>query len=306
MAFSIHKNKIRSLSSNLPGSLHGKKLILAVDFKSNQAMAENIGFAANPTKGDTVLPKPIGSATRFNANGKEKILRDQPKEKLYRTQEWTHEEWRGKGETETVTSLVDIPYYRYPREHIDGYGHELTIKEVSGNKLISLNGKLTYDNSSSDSLISAINVFLEIFGYVDIYDESMEPIPAPEEIRRLNWVVLPKGQKISESDLKDILSKSKRIRPVEMLRQERISSFKPDIRAIGMGGFTGYVIYVFNQKKIAVLESIKYGNASYVISSNNWEELSKMTKQQLLSKSLVKQREIHTTGWFAKIKALLG
>jgi hypothetical protein len=113
MAFSIHKNKIRSLSSNIPGALHGKKLILAVDFKSNQAKAEKIGFTATPTKGDTVLPKPIGSTTRFNANGKEKILRDQPKEKLYRTQEWTREEWRGKGETETVTSLVDIPYYRF-------------------------------------------------------------------------------------------------------------------------------------------------------------------------------------------------
>lgn len=302
---SIHKKSIRSLGNNLPGTLIGRKLTLAVDFDSNQAKAEIIGFKASPAVGDTFMPKPIGTATRFNAHGKEKILRDQPKEKLYRTQEWTHEEWRGKGESVTVTSLVDIPYYRYPREQIDGYGHELTIKEVKGSKLISLNGGLTYDDTNADSLISAINVFLEVFGYVDIYDESMEAIPAPSEIRRLNWIILPKGQKISEADLKDILSKSKRVRPVEMLRQERISSFKPDIRAIGMGGFTGYVIYVFSQKKIAVLESIKYGNASYVIANDNWEDLSKMTKQQLLAKSLVKQREIHTKGWFAKIKKLL-
>lgn len=303
---SIKKKSVRSLKNNLPSALIGKKLTLAVDFDSNRAKAEKIGFKASPATGDTITPKPIGTATRFNVHGKEKILRGQPKEKLYRTQEWTHEEWRGKGETVTVTSLVDIPYYRYPRDLIEGYGHELTIKENAGNKLISLNTTLVYDNSSIDSLAAAINIFLEVFGYVDIYDESMEAIPSPAEIRRLNWIVLPKGQKISEADLKDILSKSKRIRPVEMLRQERISSFDPDIRAIGMGGFTGYVIYVFSKKKIAVLESIKYGNASYVISNDNWEELSKMTKQQLLAKSLVEQREIHTKGWFRKIKLLLG
>lgn len=302
---SIQKKSIRSLSNNLPAALAGKKITLAVDFTSNRAKAERVGFSANSAVGDTLVAKPIGTATRFNAHGKEKILRDQPKEKLYRTQEWTHQEWRGKGETEIVTTLVDVPYYRYPRELIEGHGHEFTIKESNGNKLVTLNGTLAYDAASSDSLVSAINVFLEVFGYVDIYDESMESIPSPAEIRRLNWVVLPKGQKISESALKDILSKAKRIRPVEILRQERISSFEPDIRAIGMGGFTGYVIYVFSKKKIAVLESIRYGNASYVIANDNWEQLSRMTKQQLLAKSLVKQREIHTKGWFAKIKELL-
>lgn len=302
---SINKKSIRTLENNLPSKLMGKKLSLAVDFESNRAKAERVGFSTNPAVGDTLVPKPIGTATRFNAHGKEKILRDQPKEKLYRTQEWTHEEWRGKGETETVTTLVDVPYYRYPREFIESFGHELTIKQNSTSKLVSLRGALTYNDADSESLISAINLFLEIFGYVDIYDESMESIPSPAEIRRLNWVILPKGQKISESALNSILSKAKRIRPVEILRQERISSFEPDIRAIGMGGFTGYVIYVFSKKKIAVLESIRYGNASYVIANDNWEQLSKMTKQQLLAKSLVKQREIHTKGWFAKIKELL-
>lgn len=303
---SIHKKSIRSLSNNLPAALAGKKITLAVHFDSNRAKAQRIGFSSSPTTGDTVMPKPIGTATRFNAHGKEKILRDQPKEKLYRTQEWTHQEWRGKGETETVTTLVDVPYYRYPRELIEGYGHEFTVKESNGNKLVSLNGTLTYDAANADSLVSAINVFLEVFGYVDIYDESLESIPSPAEIRRLNWIILPKGQKISESALKDVLSKAKRIRPVEIMRQERISSFGPDLRAIGMGGFTGYVIYVFSKKKIAVLESIRYGNASYVIANDNWEELSTMTKQQLLANSLVKQREVHTKAWFAKIKELLG
>ena len=201
--------------------------------------------------------------------------------------------------------VVAKPYYRYPRQHIDGYEYELTVSEKAGTKLIVLASDITYTDDNHDRLVSAINIFLEIFGYVEVYDENLDIILSPTEVRRLNWVILPKGEKISEGQLKDVLSKSKRIRPVEILRQERISAFKPDIRAIGKGGFTGYVIYVFGTKGIAVLESVRYGNASYILSSDNWEELSKMTKQQLLAKSLVRQREIHTKSWFDRIKKIL-
>lgn len=301
----IHKKRIRSLQNNLPTTLAGKKLTLAVDFSQNSAKAQKIGFDENPKAGDTIVPKAVGPVTRFNAYGKDKILRDQQKETLYRTMEWSHVEWHGR-DKEQVTSLVDVPYKRYPREHVDGYEHELTIKEKDGKLLVTLNGHVTYDKVNEDRLLVAINIFLEIFGYVEVYDEQMEVIPSPSELRHLNWIVLPKGEKITEAQLKDALSRSKRVRPVELLRQERISSFKPDIRAVGMGGFTGYVIYVFSTKHIAVLESIRYGNASYVVASDNWEKLSTMTKQQLLAKSLVKQREIHTKGWFAKIKEILG
>jgi hypothetical protein len=301
----IHKKRIRSLQNNLPKSLVGKKLTLALEFDQNSAKAQKVGFSDNPTAGDTILPKAVGPATRFNSYGKDKILRDQQKETLYRTMEWSHVEWHGR-DKQQVTTLVDVPYKRYPREHIDGYGHELTIKQKDGKLLVTLNDHITYNKSDEDELLSAINVFLDIFGYVEVYDEQMEAIPSPGELRRMNWIVLPKGEKITEAQLKDALSQSKRVRPVELLRQERISSFKPDIRAVGMGGFTGYVIYIFTAKHIAVLESIRYGNASYVIASDNWEELSKMTKQQLLSNSLVNQREIHTKAWFAAIKRLLG
>ena len=302
---SISKKRIRSLKSNLPSNLMDKRLMLAVSLDQNKKQAGRAGFSNKPIIGDTILPKAVGHVTAFNAYGKDKILRSQPKEKVYRTQEWPHTEWRGRGETEEVTSLVDIPYYRYPRQHIDGYEYELTVSEKAGTKLIVLASDITYTDDNHDRLVSAINIFLEIFGYVEVYDENLDIILSPTEVRRLNWVILPKGEKISEGQLKDVLSKSKRIRPVEILRQERISAFKPDIRAIGKGGFTGYVIYVFGTKGIAVLESVRYGNASYILSSDNWEELSKMTKQQLLAKSLVRQREIHTKSWFDRIKKIL-
>ncbi|MEX0748867.1 MAG: hypothetical protein WD467_02790 [Candidatus Saccharimonadales bacterium] len=301
----IKKRWIRSLNNNLPGDLRGGVVNIAVKLESNENVAQKIGFGKNPKIGDTLTPKPVGPATRFNAHGREKILRNREKEKLYRTQEWTREEWAGRGQTRTVTSLVDIPYYRYPREHIDGFDLELTIREFNGQKHIVLTEGIRWDDGSTEKLITAINIFLEVFGQAEILNESLEEIPSPAEIRRLNWIVLPKGEKITQESLDEILSKSRRIRPVQMLRQERISSFNPDIRAIGMGGFTGYVVYVFKKKGIAVMESVKYGNASYIIAADNWEKLSKMTKQQLLSKSLVQSRETHTKKWFARIKKLL-
>lgn len=303
--FIIRKKRIRSLASNLPGNLHNNKINLAIEFEDNKKAANKIGFSDNSPVGDTIVPRPIGPTTRFNAIGREEILRDQDKERLYRTQEWTHEEWAGRGETRTVTSLVDIPYYRYPRKQIEGPGLELTIKEFKGKKHIVLSEAISWNSSGADSLKVAINIFLEVFGQAEVLNESMQEIPSPAELRRLNWIVLPKGERITQKSLEDILSKSKRIRPVQMLRQDRINSFKPDIRAIGMGGFTGYIVYVFKRKGIAVMESIKYGNASYIIADDNWEKLSKMTKQQLLSKSLVKSREIHTKRWFARINKIL-
>ncbi len=303
--FTIQKKRIRSLSNNLPGNLQGHNINLAVELKVTLKNAVKIGFSDTPKAGDQLSPKPVGSATRFNAHGKEDILRDQEKKKHYRTQEWTRNEWAGRGETRTVTSLVDIPYYKYPRKHIPGFNIEVAIKMYNGKLHVVLADSIKWDAGSNDKLISAMNIFLEVFGYVEVLDESMKEIPSPAELRRLNWIILPKGEKLTEKTLAEVLSKSKRIKPVQMLRQERIGSFNPDIRAIGMGGFTGYIVYVFKSKGIAVMESVKYGNASYIIADDDWKKLSKMTKKQLLSKSLVRSREIHTKKWFARIKQIL-
>lgn len=302
---SITKSRIRSLDSNLPGNLRGKKLALVIKLSGNEKRAKRVGFSEAPADGDTIVPKPVGPVTRRNTFGVDTIHRNQEKERHVRTMEWTHQEWAGRGETRTVTTLVDVPYFKYPRNHTDGPELELTLATHDGTQFVTLNDKLPYGNGREADLLFAINLFLEIFGYVDVLTEDMEEIPTAAQTKRLSWVILPKGARISEDDIKEVLSRSKRIRPVEMLRQERISGFKPNVIAVGQAGFSGYIIYVFTSKKIAVLESVRYGNASYVIPNDNWEALSKMTKQELLSKSLVTAREIHSIQWFERIKKLL-
>lgn len=299
------KRRIRSLANNLPETLKGKSIVLAVDLSSNLAKARRVGFSENPTVGDTVLPKIIGPATRLNSYGRDTIRRDKEKETLYREQAWTHEEWAGRGQTRTVTTYVAIPYKRFPRDHTDGFGVELSIRESDGRLIVATLEPITYDDRNVALLTTAINVYLEVFGQVELFDQKLSPIPRPLTVRYLNWDVLPKGERITEEKLKDVLSKSKRIQPVEWNRQEKISSYGPAEIAVGMAGFAGYIIYVFPKKGLAVLESLKYGNASYILDSGNWEELSKLTKQQLLSAKLVKSREVHYGAWDVRIDRML-
>lgn len=299
------KKRIRSLASNLPATLKGKKLILAVELSTNLKSAQKVGFSDTPQPGDIVLPKAVGPVTRRNAYGRDLIRRDLQKETLYRDHAWTRQEWAGKGQTRTVTSIVSVPYKRYPRNHEAGFEEELVIRKANDKLIVSIIGSVVYEDSNEARLLNAVNIFLEVFGYVELFNEDLEPVPIPSEVKRLNWRILPPGEKISESTLKNVLSRSKRVRPIEMLRQEEISSYGPAERAIGMGGFTGYIVYVFPAKGIAVLESIRYGNASYIIDDGDWERLSKLTKQELLSRKLVKAREVHHGSWTARMNGHL-
>lgn len=299
------KHYIRSLENNLPSSVLGRELILVVSLKDNLAKAQKIGFTESPVVGDSVLPKIIGPSTRLNSYGRDLILRNQEKETLHRTQYWEHKEWAGRGETVDVSSFVSIPYKRYPRSHINGFEMEVVVREGISGPIIASASAIKYDNKNNAELINAINIFLEVFGYVELFDISLNPIPTPTEVRHLNWHILPRGEKITKEKLFGVLSKSKRIWPVELWRQEKISEFKPTEIAVGTAGFSGYIIYVFSNRKLALLESLHYGNASYFLDDGEWERLSKMTKRQLLSDGLVKAREIHQGNWLNRISKIL-
>lgn len=306
---SIQKKRVRELDSNLPAILKDKSLMLAVPVSSHEKRLTKLGFNEPFAAGDTILPRAVGPVTRFNAYGRDKIRRDLPKEEVYRSALWTREQWAGRGQTRTVTDIVYRKYMRYPREHIDGFNLELTITEKDGELYIALPEAIKYSPANKEKLTSAINIFLEAFGEVVVFDEAMEPIAIPENLRHLRWRILPPGERISkeklEEALKDTLSRSKGTRAAEVARQEFLSTQKPDLIAVGQGGFSGYVAYVFEKQGLTLLESIRYGNATYLLDITGWEELSKLTKAQLLANNLAKGREVHTKNWLERIQKLL-
>jgi hypothetical protein len=93
--------------------------------------------------------------------------------------------------------------------------------------------------------------------------------------------------------------------PLIWARLKKINSYKPEFLAVGRAGFHGYTIFAFPKKKLYVLESIHYGNATYVF-EKDWKRLSQMTKAEILNQNLQKVRIIHLANWAQKITRLMG
>ncbi|MDD1606697.1 MAG: hypothetical protein LUP96_08400, partial [Methylococcaceae bacterium] len=120
------------------------------------------------------------------------------------------------------------------------------------------------------------------------------------KLKQLQWNILPKGEypwKISkpiiDEAIKQIVEKD---REVIEYRMQIISRKIPDFLATGRGGFSGYFVYGFESKRIYVLESIYLDNATYVFNSD-WEELSQLTKSEIINSNLPHERIIHNEKW---------
>ncbi|MPN13124.1 hypothetical protein SDC9_160444 [bioreactor metagenome] len=125
---------------------------------------------------------------------------------------------------------------------------------------------------------------------------------------RLNWKVLPKGEypwgKLEPIVKQRVAGMSVNNRMIITNRFEKISSKKPDFVAFGAGGFSDYTVFGFQQKSIYILESMRTGNAIYVF-EKDWEELSKLTKKEILDNDLHKARIIHKENWERELFGLL-
>lgn len=73
---------------------------------------------------------------------------------------------------------------------------------------------------------------------------------------------------------------------------------------LGKDEFDGYVVFIFLERGISVLESPYYRNATYVI-WGPWQQLSRLTKSDLLSQHTGKVKWIiHKAHWLSNLKAL--
>ncbi len=299
----------RKLDKRLGFLIEGKKVNIGVPVsEDNRERIKKIGFTESLNEGETVLPRPIfGSISRFNAEGKYLIHKDQPMEKAYRQREWSWEQLAGYHETETKSKIVDVPYKRYPRTFIPPISVELSVVINKGNKKYVVAPEQILDLSNSEKPLHIINIFLEIFGYCEILTADLEDYVL-KNVRRLNWEVLPPGKwpwnKIKDKVLPIIQQTNEQKQAVVIHRLKTITKIEPDFSAIGRAGFRGYIIFGFTKKNIYTLESIFTGNATYVF-GEKWKFLSQLTKAEILDKSLQKDRIVHRKKWDKHINNLL-
>ncbi|HSX33134.1 MAG TPA: hypothetical protein VLF91_02240 [Candidatus Saccharimonadales bacterium] len=302
----IKKSRVRSLKPYLR-LIPGKENVYAGVVNPSEAKLKRIGFSDTLDNGETVLPHPVGSVSMYNAEGKIIVHKDQPMETAYRTVDWHWTEWHGHDKVEQ-SDFRDVPYKRYPRTEVAPPSLQLTLFTDTNGQRVVLTPLIIGWRKNDSELIHAVNLLLEIFGESTFFDEKKEQVvTAP--VRQLNWKILPQGEHpfaVLRKHLKEALGRVKEgNRSFVDHRLERVNGYRPEFTAVGHGGFTGYVIFGFPKKGIYVLESILYGNATYVL-GEDWEKISQMTKAQILNNDLHRQRIVHLRNWFEKIRQLLG
>lgn len=305
----VTKKRIRNVATNFPFLQEGSTVVFGLlDLAAHTARLHQVGFSPGLAAGESVLPKVVGSVSRYNAEGR--YVRQQPQEKetVSRMIEWTWTERHGKDEVER-SDFKYVPYERYKRVFLPPPGIELTIATDAkiGSQLV-VAPPIHYAGPTTDAqIIHRVNLLLELFGECEILTEDFDQI-IRAEVRRLNWQVLPPGKRdwpTLQQELEPLVERQKPgLQGVIRRRFAYVNSFSPTFVAIGQAGFSGYVIFGFPQKGVYVLESVHTNNATYVF-EQDWEALSQMTKTEILSQQLQRDRVFHTNGWTEKVARIL-
>lgn len=300
----IIKKRVRNIENYLANIRKGEEFYIAfTDLQNNETRVNRVGFSSQREVGERILPNVIGPISRFNANGKFIIRRDLPKEEFYIEREW---EWRDWGDNSHY-SIVYIRRERFPRDFIRQPAEELTIDNYLGNTII-VSRRLVRTSQNLEEIRHIVNLFLEYFGECDIIRENYEPIIS-NNVVRLNWKLLPQGEypweRVQQATRQRLQRETQNRRAIIENNLEIISSHNPNFVAIGQGGFNDYIVFGFQDRSIYILESIRSGNATYIF-NNNWEELSRLTKAEILNNNLQQDRILHTPSWEAQINRMLG
>lgn len=302
----INKTRITNLDRYLSFIPKGTRFRVSVSAESN-ARLDRIGFPRDCVAGTSVLPKTSGPVSRYNAEGKVVTRRDLPKESRYiRTVIWRWKEWRGK-DHEEKEDYRDIYRDCYPRELLLPPSVELSLIDLDGESFI-VSPELEYQDSDKDHNLHVINLMLELFGLCEILRADLTRISIPL-VTKANWRFLPTGEypwaRLKTHIAQALAKSSEDIQRIIWNRIETLKSFGPSQIYVGQGGFNDYLAYVFKEHRLVVLESIRKDNAVYVFGLN-WENVSKLSKAEILNNKLQTARIIHSKGWKSRIALLLG
>lgn len=261
-----------------------------------------LGFDEQLIEGDYLIPSVIGKVTHFNANGKEIVRDDLPKESVPVTFWATWKDWHGYSHSGYKTRDYD----KYPRQYIPAPSAELQILEIESKYYVGTE-VINLSKHNSERTLHLMNLMLECFGEFQIIDADTEKVLGTK-VRTLQWEIFPKG-KYPWSKTKEIVKNyTNRLEPLEKelieARIKEISGFDPDFAASGNGGFSGYFAFGFEEKGIFVLESVHLDNATYIF-GDDWEALSKLTKNEIINGSTDFKRIIHNESWIWRIHRLL-
>ena len=248
-------------------------------------------------KGLKIIPKPCGKVTERNMYGEFVVCKDKAKEFRTYEREYHVIDWHKKDHYGTcyVTILC------YPKIFV-----EPQLEEIILDANVIKSEKIEISDKKRISHI--VNMFLEIFGYCEIFDEGEKVLSSDIQIKSISWEILPPGEYPWDRILSNSWKKAKGSKKNNLVVEKRhkvISSFRPDFMAYGANGFNGYVVYGFKSKSLFIFESNQLDQATYVF-KGDWEEFSKLTKRDVIKGRLCYARIIHCSTWEKEISNLFG
>lgn len=256
------------------------------------------GFLEPSLTGVKIIPRALGPVSKFNSEGEDIPLKDQPKETYYR--ETCIKDWHG------YYHYVDVADLRYRRKHIDAPLAEVSLVDINGDKYV-VSDLLENKQTGKEAIKHVINLFLELFGRCTILGKDKAPLVEATPIKRANWQILPEGaivwEKVSQTAGR-IADDRELVGQMQKHRFNTIIRHHPDELYYGTGGFHGYLVFVFKRKNIVVMENMIYGNATYVF-KDDWKELSKLSKAEIIHNNLQQSRLVHSEKWVGEISRLL-
>ena len=297
----INKKRINNIEKYLLGIKDGVNINILYQIGKNDDKVIKCGFSETQDLGEEILPEVCGPVTRFNAYGRFDILKDEEREKRTIERPYHIIDWHGNDHYGYAHDEREC----YKRKFIEPPGIELRIIEKECKKCITVK-PIVKVLENYELIKHQINLFLELFEECEIL-EANEELFDKVEVKKLNWKILPKGEypwKKIQPHVRTIIDRMPpNIQHIVEENIKEISSYNPEFVAIGEGGFNGYLIYGFKDKDFVILESNELGNATYIL-DNDWEQISKLTKAQILNSNLEKDRYIHTSKWKEKISSL--
>lgn len=291
----IAKKRINSI--DFINNFESKNFLIGIKITNNEIAKFNI---KSFEEGLAIEPSPnFGVNCRKNTNGYS--YPDKSRDKVYRyitTIEWNLKDWGGYEHS----GYSDIYRYAYPKIEIAPTNIEFVLrKDQKGNKYVIANFN---DTNNADKIKLTINMFLEIFGFCELFDQEYNLLSSDNNVKRCNWEILPKGIKLDSLINKKCKNKSDRNKKsFEEYRFNTINSYNPNDIFCGIGGFTGYFAFIFND--ICCLECNYYGNATYIIPRKGWEQISRLSKKELLNSEYIIKKVTHTSSWPTEFSKLM-
>lgn len=240
-----------------------------------------------------ILPsKKLGRHSRWNIEGREVVRKDLPKEER-------DVEFSVYGHY-TSSRTMDC----YQREIKHGEKIEITISEIKNisptHKIVKLGIAISGDETDEE-LIFKVNLLRETTGGDHEFSFSSEIDSLVNKYVFVNWDIFPPGTKFHEAINSSGISNKAEVKILKE-RYDFLSQYNHKHVIKGKKGLKGYFGFVLGSD-LVVFDNIKSGNALFIL-EDNWEVLSKQTKEQLSKNPKVK-RVIHNEGWSKELSKIL-